>query len=1063
MRLSRFAVHRPIFAIMVTLIVIILGGVSLVRLPIDLMPDITYPTLSVTTGYENASPEEIEELVTRPIEEGMSAVPGVEEVSSISTEGLSSVRVTFAWGIDLDAAANDIRDRLDRVIPRLPDDAERPRLRKFDLASFPILILGAASNLDPIQMRRIIDDQVKYRLERIPGVAAVDVWGGLDREIHVNLYPDKINALGLPLDQILSRIREENVNVPAGTINRGNFEVMIRTPGEYTSLNEVENTVVAIRDGVPIQIKDIASVEDSWQRVTRIVRINGKPGIRLSVNKQSGANTVEVAKKALQEIDRINQDIPQINLTPIIDTSDYIERSITNLGYSAFYGGFLALLVLLLFLRNIRSTAIIATAIPISVIATFALMYFGGFTLNIMTIGGLALGIGMLVDNAIVVLENIFRLREGGAGSEQAAVSGSEEVTPAIIASTLTTLVVFLPLVFVRGMSGVMFKQLSLVIGFSLLCSLGVAVTLVPMLAARILHPTTLDVRAGTTWNQKIFLYSSRFFTKFEDGYRHVLHLALSHRFLIVASGVLILIGSLALIPLVGVEFMPSTDEGEVRVNVEMEVGTRLEVVDEKFEIIESTVRDAVPEIKNMVAYVGGPSWRATGSHTGQMRVALKPQAERARSSEDIAAVLRAKLSNIPGTTIRTRAGQGLFLLRLGTSGLDKIQVEIRGYDLEMANALAERVKRVIEHVDGVTDAQVSRESGSPEELIIVDRQKAADMKLTVMQIADMLQTVLSGTHASNYREAGDEYKILVKLKEAERLDLREILDLTLTNANGQPVVLRNVVQTRPRSGPVRIERKDQERIVTVSANISGRDMGSVLADIREGLRSIPVPRNFGIVFGGDYEEQQKAFRELLLSLVLALVLVYMVMACLYESLRDPFVVMFSVPLAAVGVIVMLFLTHTTFNVQSFIGCIMLGGIVVNNAILLVDHTNLLRRRDGMPLREAIEEAGRRRLRPILMTAMTTIFGLIPLALGIGEGGETQAPMARAVIGGLLSSTLITLVFVPTVYSIFERELVGEDTRTSAVQSGPRAGDMDDPSSSGPSLRKHDEGKYSKS
>ncbi len=1035
MRLSRFAVHRPIFTIMVTLIVVILGGVSLIRLPIDLMPDITYPTLSISTSYENASPEEIEELVTRPIEEAMSAVPGVEEVSSISTEGLSNVRVSFAWRTDLDAAANDIRDRLDRVVPRLPDDAERPRLRKFDLASFPILILGAASNLDPIQMRRIIDDQVKYRLERVPGVAAVDVWGGLDREIHVNLFADRINALGIPLDQILNRIREENVNVSAGTIERGNYEVMIRTPGDYTTLSELGNTVIAIREGVPVQLKDIASVEDSWQKVTRIVQINGKPGIRLSVNKQSGTNTVEVAKGALQEIEQINQDIPQINLTPIIDTSDYIQRAITNVGYSAFYGGFLAIFVLLLFLRNIRTTAIIATAIPISVISTFALIYFGGFTLNIMTIGGLALGIGMLVDNAIVVLENIFRQREAGEGSEHAAVSGSEEVSSSIIASTLTTLAVFLPLLFIRGMSGVMFKQLSLVVGFSLLCSLGVAMTLVPMLAAKVLPSTAPNHEGERTWARRASLHSGRVFAKLEGGYKRVLQVALDHRALVIASGVLMLIGSLALVPLVGVELMPTTDEGEVRLNAEMEVGTRLERVAETFEAIESVVTQTVPEIKNMVTFVGGSSWRGTGSHTGEMRIALKPQAERSRSSEEIATVLRRKLSNIPGATTRTRAGQGLFLLRLGTRDLDRIQVEIRGYDLEAANALAERVKQVIEKVDGITDAKVSRESGSPEELIIVDRQKAADMRLTVSGIANMLQTVLSGTSASNYREAGDEYSILVKLKDAERLDLREILDLTLTNANGQAVVLRNVVKVRPRSGPIVIERKDQERIVTVSADISGRDMGAILADIREGLRSVPVPQNLSIVFGGDYEEQQKAFWELLLNLVLALVLVYMVMACLYESLRDPFVVMFSVPLAAIGVIVMLFLTNTTFNVQSFIGCIMLGGIVVNNAILLVDHTNLLRRRDGMPLRQAIEEAGRRRLRPILMTAMTTIFGLIPLALGLGEGGEAQAPMARAVIGGLLSSTLITLVFVPTVYSIVQRRLAkenGENTSHSA-------------------------------
>ena len=1033
MRLSQFSVHRPIFTIMVTLIVLILGGVSLIRLPIDLMPDITYPTLSISTEYENTSPEEIEEILTRPIEEAVSAVPGVEEVSSTSTEGRSRVRVTFTWGTDLDAAANDIRDRLDRVVHHFPDGVERPRLFKFDLASFPILIIGAASKLDPVQMRRIVDDQIKYRIERVPGVAAVDIFGGLDREIHVNLYADKVKALGLPLEQILSRIQAGNVNIPAGTLERGHLEVMVRTPGEYTSLDELRNTVIAIREGVPIQLKEIASVEDSWQKVTRIVRVNGLPGIRLAVRKQSAKNTVEVAKKVLREIERIDRDVPQIRLTTIIDTSDYIKRSITNVGSMALYGGILAFLVLLFFLRNIRSTAIIATAIPISVIATFALMYFGGFTLNIMTLGGLALGIGMFLDNAIVVLENIYRMRESGAGPDQAAINGSGEVTSAILASTLTTLAVFLPLVFVRGMAGVMFKQLCLVVSFALLCSLGVAISLVPMLASKILLPATRNPGAGETRFRKLPLASGQWFTRMEIGYKDLLHSALDHRKLVVGGGALLLLGTLALIPLVGVELMPNTDEGEVRVYAEMEVGTRVEVLDEKFTTIEAIVKDAVPEIKNVVTY-SGPSWRRAGAHTGEMRIALKPLAERSRSSEEIAADLRRKLINIPGVSIRTRAGQGLFILRLGMGGEEKVQVEIRGYDLEAADVLAERVKNVVETINGVTDAEVSRESGSPEELIIVDRQKAADMKLTVSQIANALQTVLTGTPASNYREAGDEFQILVKLKEADRMDLRDILDLTLTNADGQPVVLRNVVQVRPRSGPGRVERKDQERIVIVSANITGRDMGSILADIREGLRSIPVPREFSIVFGGDYEEQQKAFRELLLSFVLALMLVYMVMACLYESLRDPFVVMFCVPFAAIGVTLMLFLTKTTFNVQSFIGCIMLGGIVVNNAILLVDHTNLLRRRDGMPLREAIEEAGRRRLRPILMTAMTTSLALVPLAVGLGEGGEAQAPLARAVIGGLLSSTLITLVFVPTIYSIFERRVAKRDFQAGVIQ-----------------------------
>jgi len=1020
LKLSQFSVNHPIFTIMIMLIVIILGGVAFSRLPIDLLPDITYPTLSIFTTYENASPEEVEELITRPIEGAMAAVPGVEEVTSVSTEGSSQVRIMFGWGTDLDAATDDVRDRLDRILPIFPEDVERPRLFKFDAASFPILILGASSDLDPIQTRRLIDDQIKYRIERVPGVASLGIWGGQEREIHVNLQTDKIKALGLPLDLILSKIRSENVDVPAGTIERGNFEVLIRTPGVYTSLDEIRDTVIAIRDGVPIQVKEIATVEDHWQKIRRIVRVNGKPGIRLGVSKQSGRNTVEVARAVLKEIDRIHQDFPQITLTPIIDSSKYIQNSIANVGRAALYGGLLAILVLLFFLRNLRSTSVIATAIPISIIGTFALIYFGGFTLNIITLGGLALGIGMLVDNAIVVLENIYRLQESGRSPMSAAVEGTGEVTNAIIASTLTTLAVFLPIVFLKGMAGIMFKQLSYVVGFALLCSLLVALTLVPMLSSRILRRTNIENSSSQSLSRKLFIKTGHFFVAMEENYKKLLRYALNHRVAVIGITTVILLGSLALFRLVGSEFMPASDEGEVRVSGEMEVGTRLGLVDEKFRTMADIVKKEVTEIESMVESIGGSSWRPSGTHVGEIRVALVPQAERSRSSEDIASALRQKLYGIPGVITRIRAGQGFFLLRMGMGGGDYIQVEIRGYDLETADTLAKQVESLMEQVDGITDVRISRETGTPEELIVIDRQKAADMKLTVSQIANTLQTFLTGTRASNYREAGDEFWIRVQIKDAEKLSLEEILDLTLTNSAGQPVMLRNVVNVRPRKGPVRIERKDQERVVTVSANFTGRDMGSVIQDIRESLRTLPVPQDFTIVFAGDYEEQQKAFRELLFGIILALVLVYMVMASLYESLRDPFIVMFSIPLAAIGVIIMLFLTNTTFNVQSYIGCIMLGGIVVNNAILLVDYTNLLRRRDGMSVMDAIQEAGRRRLRPILMTATTTIIALIPLALGINEGGEAQAPMARAVIGGLLSSTLITLVIIPVVYSIVE-------------------------------------------
>ncbi len=1020
MHATRFCVQRPVFTTMAALIVVILGGISLSRLPVDLMPDITMPTLSITTTYENASPEEVEELITRPVEEAMAAVPGVEDVTSVSGEGSSNVRVTFSWGTDLDAAANDIRDRLDRVIPRLPDDASRPALRKFDPAAFPIIILGAASRLDPIQLRRLIDEEIKHRIERVPGVAALDVWGGLQREIHVDIDPDRLSQLGLPLDQIVQRIRAANITLPAGSIEEGSHEITLRTPGEFRSLDELRDTTVVLRDGVPIRLGDVSVVSDHWQRVRRIVRVNGVPGVRVSINKQSGVNTVEVARRVLAEVERINRDMPQIRLTPIIDTSDFIQRSIAAVRSAALYGGLFALAVVFLFLRSGRSTAIIGVAIPLSIVATFVVIYFGGFTLNLMTLGGLALGVGMLLDNAIVVLENIWRRRRTGDNASQAAIVGAGEVGGAIVASTLTTLAVFLPLIFVRGMAGIMFRQLAYVVSFALLCSLAAALTLIPMLASKFLRVEPAD--GSRPQPDRRPPQRNGGFAHVENVYKDLLHFALARRGWVLAGCVALLGGSLALIPLIGVELMPQSDEGEVRMNVEMEIGTRLAETDRVFAHIESVVTNNVPELRNMVASVGGAHWRMGGTHMGNMRVSLVSRRERSRSSEEIAATLRRQLSGIPGATVRVRAGQGFFLTRRMTGGDERVEVEIRGHDLETSDRLAQRVLAVVEQTPGVTDAQISREIGSPERLIRVDRARAETLNVTVRQVADLLQTALSGARAGVYREGGDEIVIRVKLKDAERRPLREILDLAVTRADGGAVSLRNIVSAESATGPALIERRNQERVVMVRANFSGRDLGSIMADIRAALRDLPIPQGFSIVYGGDYEEQQEAFNELALGLALALVLVYMVMACLYESLRDPFVVMFSVPLAIIGVTVMLFLTGTTFNIQSYIGCIMLAGIVVNNAILLVDTANSLRREEGLPLRAAVEEAGRRRLRPILMTALTTIFGLLPLALGLGEGGEAQSPMARAVVGGLLSSTFVTLVFVPVVYTFFARK-----------------------------------------
>lgn len=1024
MKISRFSVQRPVFTAMVMMIVMILGGVALNRLPIDLMPKITYPTLTVRSNYPNAGPQKIEDLITRPIEAAVSAVPGVEEVTSTSLDGSSIVRVSFDWHVDLNEAANDIRDRLERILDELPDEASRPTLFKFDLAQFPILILGVVSKLDPIEVRRIVDEQVKYRIERIPGVAAIDVWGGLEREIQVRVAADKVKALNLSFKEIINSIKAQNTSIPTGTLRRGNYDLVVSTAGEYTSLDELRDTVVAIRDGVAIQLKDIAEVESSHKKVYRIVRINGVPGIRIAVRKQSLANTVDVASDVLKELEAINRDLPYLNIISLVDTSDYIQRSITNVGMIAGYGGIFAILVLLFYLGSFRSTAIISTAIPISIIATFMFVYLAGFTINLMSLGGLAIGVGLIVDNSIVVLENIFRMRRAGVSSIKAAINGSEQVTSAIIASTMTTLVIFLPLLFIRDMAGIMFRQLAFVISFALLCSMGVALMLIPMLASRLMVKPVVGSKEKPQPDRGVIVHRIRtaFFTGLENNYTLLLAACLKHRKKTILLVVAVVGLSLGLAPFIGVEYMPAADESEVRVYATMDVGTHLDVLTETFESIEKTVRQSVPEAKSMITRLGSSHWRGGGSHSGRMQISLKPLAERTRSSDEVANDLRKKLENIPGVQIRTRSGQGLFIFRLAFSGDDeRIQIDIRGYDLDQAETIAAQVKSIVETVRGVTDVRLSLESGRPEGRIIVDRERAAAMRLTVSDIAGTLQTILSGSAGGAYREAGKEYDIMVKVKDAENMRLADLLDLTVVNALGEPIVLKNVVQVQPANAPVQIQRKDQERVVTLSVNIIGRDMGSILTDIRERVSQLVLPRDFSIVYTGDYEAQQEAFQELLVSILLAIILVYMVLASLYESLRDPLVVLFSVPLAIVGVLLMLFLTETTFNVQSYIGCIMLAGIVVNNAILLVDQINLVRSRAQVSVNRAILIAGRRRLRPILMTASTTILGMLPMSLGLFEGGETQAALARAVIGGLASSTLITLVFVPVLYSQFEK------------------------------------------
>jgi HAE1 family hydrophobic/amphiphilic exporter-1 len=881
-----------------------------------------------------------------------------------------------------------------------------------------------------------VEDQILYRLERVPGVASADIRGGLRREIHVDLSLEKLRGYNLSIPNVVQVLRRENLNEPVGPVTEGTFELLIRTQGEFKDVAQIANLVLTVKDGVPVYVKDVAVVEDSHEEIRDMVRVNGKPGMRLSVRKQSGANTVAVADAVKKELERINRDYPDLAIIPIMDQSEFIRQSIDNVRDSAVYGSILAILVLFLFLRNLRSTVIIALSIPVAVISTFGLMYFSDFTLNTMSFGGLALGVGMLVDNAIVVLENVFRHRESGRSLVDSAVEGTSEVSSAILASTLTTLAVFVPMVFLSGMSGIMFQQLAYVIAFALLSSLIVALTIIPVLCSRYLRIAEPDARRHPTL-QKIVHRSGEMLDWLDLEYQKAIHWALAHRRTVAYGTVALLAGSLLLSPMIGFELMPETDEGEVRVSLELPAGTRVETTAAVSEEIEALVLREVPETEHVLTEVGGGGWRESNTHTASIRLQLVDRSERERSSQEIANALRPKLMRRPGVRAFARAGGGNFMMRMGRGGEDRIGIEIRGHDLQVASALALQVKEIVENVPGITDAQISRKEGMPEMVVRVDREKAASMGLNVSDLADSMRTTVGGRIASMFRQGGNEYNILVRLQESDRQALTSVEQIPVYTPVGQTVPVSSLVRMERREGPISIARKDQERVVSVSANFDGRDLGSIMADIDAGIRSRALPRDFAILYGGEYEEQQEAFRGLLFCFILAVILVYMVMAAQFESLRDPLVILCSIPLAGIGVLLMLFLTDTTFNIQAFIGVIMLAGIVVNNAIVLVDYTNLLRRRDGLPLRQAVELAGRRRLRPILMTTLTTVLAMIPMALGLGEGGEVQAPMARVVIGGLLVSTLITLLLIPTLYTTVEERSAEQESVEDERATGP--------------------------
>ncbi|BCS33943.1 acriflavin resistance protein [Luteitalea sp. TBR-22] len=1027
MSIPRTAIERPVTMFMISAVIVLLGAISLVQLPVDLLPDLTFPSLTVRVGYPGVGPREIEETITRPIEQTVSAVAGLDQLSSTSSEGSSTVRLNFVWGTDLGEAADDLRSRIDRIRGRLPEDADPPIIFKFDSSSWPIMTIAvsAEGDMNQVQLREMAERILSPRLERVNGVAAVTVQGGLRRQIRVDLSKEKITALGLPVDQIVRVLRTENQNIPVGEINEGSLTYLVRSPGQFNDLDEIRNLVVLTRDGVPVYMRDIAEVRDGTEDFRQFTRVNGKPGVQMRVTKQSGENTVAISEAVHREVTRINREVPGVQLTVSNDSAVFIEQSIASVREAVMLGSVLVIIIIFVFLRSWRSTLIICTSIPISIIGTFALLFFGGYTLNTMTFGGLALGVGMIVDASIVVLENTQRHLEMGKPVKQAAIEGSEEIWSAILASTLTHIAVFVPLFFLTGFSSVLFKQLSVVVVFSLLMSLFVAVTLVPVLCSLLMtaHDAEKERTGITGW---LFTKSGNALDALDNRYARFLGLALRHRPTVLAFGASVFALSVFLFPYLKFELMPQTDEGEVRVDIELPVGTRVEQTQAAIIEIEDKIRKAVPEMVTIISQGGGGGFMGGAStHRGDLTIQLKPKAERTRSNEQIAQDLRRQLQGIPGVIARSRASGGSQLNRiLGGNQDARLSLEIRGYDFDDAQRLVNQSEALLRTVPGIADVRRGRQDGRPELAVRVDRDKAAIFGLSVTGVADTLRTNVAGTQAAYYRERGQEYPIVVRLRQEDRSQISDVGDVLVSAPGNRVVPARSLLTVEPENSPVEIERKNQERIVRVNAELEV-SLSEAVANVEKRLPELDVPSDFQVGFGAELEEQIKAFTQLKYLLLLAVILVYAVMASQYESFRDPFIIMFSIPLATIGVVGALLLTGTTFSLQAYIGVIMLAGIVVSNAILLVDYTSTLRHRDGMELFEAAVTAGRTRLRPIIMTTLTTILGLVPMAFEIGEGAELQAPLARVVIGGLMASTLITLIFVPTVYTLFEQGLKG--------------------------------------
>ncbi len=1018
MKISNLAIQRPVTVIMLTLIVVLLGVVSFSNLAVDLYPEIEVPVSIVSTSYSGASPQEMETLITRPLEGALATVSGLDELNSNSSEGSSIVILLFDFGVDMETAALEMREKVDMVKGALPEEASTPRVFKIDPNAMPVMTLSVKSSGDLAETQTIVEDKVLSRLERIEGVASVNLSGGLSEEVLIEIDPLALENYGLSFNQLKSILISENLNLPSGEIQRGDKNMPLRILGEYASVEEIANLPVLLGDGTVIRIADVARVSKGTEETISINRLDGDLSLGVNLTKSSDANTVKVAGAVREELDKLQREMEDLQIQIIYDASDFINKAIANVALSGVIGGILAVAILYLFLRNIRTTMVIAISIPVSIIATFSLIYFNGITINLMTLGGLALGLGMLVDNSIVVLENIYRYRDLGHSRVQAAKEGTEEVSMAVIASTLTTVAVFLPIVFVEGVTSILFKELALTVTFSLLASLVVALTLVPMLSSVILK---VDHSKDETRRFSTF---DKAFERVQNFYDRLLHRALDHRraTVFIALGAFIL--SLGLMAFVGVEFIPAMDEGSVSISVELPNATRFE---KTLEIVDQMEEDLgkIPEIASISTTVGSSGMgfiTNVAGNTGSLTATLVDRGDRDKTTFEVADELRNLFKGYAGAEISVSAAQ-----TQGFGGMTApISIALKGDDLKVLEEYADEIVAIAREVEGTREVTSSIAEEQDELVLKIDRDKASFYGMTGAGVTQYVRDLTQGTTLTRYKTEGEEIAIRIQGDPSLTASVDDLRNLLVETPYGLVSLDELTGSLEIVKSPTTINRQGQVRTVTIAMNIFDRDLRSISVELEEKLSALVFPDGYSYYIGGQNEDLIESFQSLVLALVLAVLLVYMIMASQFENVKYPFIIMFTLPLALSGSIIALFVTGRTLSVPAMIGVIMLAGIVVNNAIVLVDYINTLRGR-GMALRASLIEAARVRLRPILMTTLTTVLGLVPMALGLGEGSETTAPLATVVVGGLLYATLLTVVLIPTVYYLFNRKGLKEE------------------------------------